>query len=305
MSEMLVSWNDTPNRAAIIDFVERTTTEGSADYIEPDDRIAVFDNDGTLWTEHPGYNQLLFAVDRLNALAPDHPEWKDDPTLGAVLKGDMAAFGATGMQGLAELVGVTHSGMTTDEFADIVRDWFATAEHPVFKRPYTKVAFQPMVELLAYLRENGYATYIVSGGGVDFMRPITEDTYGIPPQQVIGSTGETEFKIVDGKPVLIKLATIDNINDGPGKPIDIQKFLGRPPVIACGNSDGDLEMLLYTEGGDGPRLMALVHHDDAAREAAYDKGATFGGLDKALTEAENRGWVVISMKNDFATVFGD
>lgn len=303
MSTPLPSWNDTPTKAAIVEFVQRTTTEGSADYLAPYDRIAVFDNDGTLWTEHPAYNQFLFAIDRLKALAPDHPEWKDDPALGAVLSGDMAAFAKTGMKGIVSLVMVTHSGVTTEEFAGIVRNWIATAEHPLFKRPYPETAFQPMVELLDYLRANGYTTFIVSGGGVEFMRAFTQDAYGIPPQQVIGSTGKTEFKMVDGAPVLVKLPELDAINDGPGKPVGIEKFLGRRPVMAFGNSDGDLEMLQYTAAGGGARFMALVHHDDADREAAYDKGSAFGALDKALAEANARGWTVISMKDDFRTIF--
>lgn len=303
MAAPLASWNDTPTRAAIVEFVERTTTPGSAGYLEPGDRVAVFDNDGTLWTEHPAYNQFLFAVDRLKAMAPDHPEWADDPALGAILSGDMAAFGKTGMNGILVLVRATHAGITTEAFAEIVRDWIATARHPIWKRPYPQTAFQPMIELLHYLRANGYITFIVSGGGVEFMRAFTLDAYGIPPQQVIGSTGKTEFDIVDGKPVLRKLPDIDAVNDGPGKPVGIEKFLGRRPVMAFGNSDGDLEMLQYTAAGDGPRFMALVHHDDAGREAAYDKNATFGGLDKALSEARDCGWTVISMKNDFGTIF--
>jgi phosphoglycolate phosphatase-like HAD superfamily hydrolase len=285
--------------------VERTTTEGGSQYLEPNDRIAVFDNDGTLWTEHPAYNQFLFAIDRLKAMAQDHPEWTDDPILGAVLTGDMAAFGKTGMKGLVTLVMTTHAGVTTEEFGEIVRNWVATAQHPVFERPYPATAFKPMVELLGYLRANGYSTFIVSGGGVEFMRAFTQDAYGIPPEQVIGSTGKTEFRMVDGAPVLVKLPEMDAVNDGPGKPVGIEKFLGRRPVIAIGNSDGDLEMLQYTAAGDGPRFMALVHHDDADREAAYDQGATFGALDKALVEARNRGWTVISMKDDFRGIFVD
>lgn len=305
MSAILPSWNDTSTRAAIVDFVKRTTTEGSEDYLDPGDRLAVFDNDGTLWTEYPAYNQFLFAIDRLKAMAPDHPEWRNDPVLGAVLAGDMAAFGKTGMQGLFTLVMATHAGVTTEEFGGIVRDWIATAEHPIYKRPYPETAFKPMIELLHYLRANGFATFIVSGGGVEFMRAFTLEAYGIPPEQVIGSTGKTEFRMVAGKPVLVKLPEMDAINDGPGKPVGIEKFLGRRPVMAFGNSDGDLEMLQYTAAGDDPRFMALVHHDDADREAAYDKGATFGGLDKALTEARDRGWTVISMKDDFGTLFVD
>lgn len=305
MTKALASWNDTPTKAAIVDFVARTTSEGSADYLEPNDRIAVFDNDGTLWTEQPLYNQFLFAIDRLHVLAPDHPEWSDDPALGAVLKGDMAAFGETGMQGIVELVMATHAGLTTEEFDAVVRDWIATARHPIQKRLYPNTAFKPMIELLEYLRASGYTTFIVSGGGVEFMRAFAQDAYGIPPEQVIGSTGKTEFKHVDGQPVLVKLPEIDAVNDGPGKPVGINKFLGRRPVMTFGNSDGDLEMLQYTAAGDGPRFMALVHHDDGEREVAYDRQSPVGKLDKALTEANERGWTVISMKDDFVTVFAD
>ena len=305
MGTHLASWKDTPTRTAIIDFVVRTTTEGDADYIEPNDRISVFDNDGTLWTEQPLYNQFLFAIDRLRVLAPDHPEWNDDPALRAVLKGDMAAFGGTGMKGVVELVMATHAGLTTEDFDAVVRGWIGTAQHPVLKRSYPKTAFTPMIELLEYLRANGYATFIVSGGGVEFMRAFSNDAYGIPPEHVIGSTGKTEFKVIDGKPVLVKLPEIDAVNDGPGKPVGIQKFLGRRPVITVGNSDGDLEMLQYTAAGGGPRFMALVHHDDAERETAYDKGSPVGALDKALTEANRRGWTVISMKDDWNRIFAD
>jgi phosphoserine phosphatase len=305
MPKPLASWNDTPTRAAIVDFVERTTTEGSADYLDPGDRVAVFDNDGTLWTEQPMYNQFLFAIDRLRVLAPDHPEWNDDPALGAVLKGDMAAFGETGMKGIVELVMATHAGLTTEEFDEVVLDWIGTARHPVWKIPYPRTAFKPMIELLEYLRANGYATFIVSGGGVEFMRAFTNDAYGIPPEQVIGSTGKTEFKIVDGKPVLVKLPEIDAVNDGPGKPVGIDKFLGVRPVMAFGNSDGDLEMLQYVAAGDGPRFVAILHHDDGDREVAYDRGSHVGALDKALDYAQANDWLLISMKDDFATVFAD
>lgn len=226
MSAPLASWNDTPTKTAIVDFVQRTTTEGSADYLAPNDRIAVFDNDGTLWTEQPAYNQLLFAIDRLKVLAPDHPEWKDDPALGAILSGDMAAFGKTGMKGIFTLVAATHAGISTEDFGKIVRDWIATAKHPVYKRPYPATSFEPMLELLDYLRANGYITFIVSGGGVEFMRAFTQEAYGVPPHQVIGSTGKTEFKVVNGAPVLVKLPELDAINDGPGKPVGIDKFLG-------------------------------------------------------------------------------
>ncbi len=305
MSTSLVARSNTPTKAAIIDFAERTTTEGSVDYLEPNDRIAVFDNDGTLWTEYPMPNQALFALDRVRELAVDHPEWADTQPFKAVLDNDMKALGQAGTKGLVQLIAATHAGMTMDEFAEIVRAWIATARHPVLKRPYPATAYSPMVELLDYLRANGYRTFIVSGGGAEFMRAFADDAYGIPSDQIVGSTGKTKFEMIDGKAQLLKLPELDAINDGPGKPVGIDKFLGVRPVIAFGNSDGDLEMLQYTASGDGARLMALVHHDDAEREAAYDRKAPVGTLDKALVYAQQNAWVVISMKNDFGTIFAD
>jgi phosphoserine phosphatase len=305
MAKPLPSWNDTPARAAIVDFVTRTTTEGSADYLEPGDRVAVFDNDGTLWTEQPMYNQGLFAFDRVRAMAADHPEWATEQPFQAVLENDMKALADAGTEGLVKIVGATHAGMTADEFAQIVRDWVATAEHPVWKRPYPATAYAPMVELLDYLRDCGYRTYIVSGGGVEFMRAFALDAYGIPPDQIIGSTIKTEFQIVDGVPVLQRLAEVDFIDDGPGKPVGIGKFLGVRPIMAFGNSDGDLQMLQYVVAGEGPRLVAILHHDDGDREVAYDRGSHVGALDEALDYAQDQNWLLISMKNDFGTVFAD
>jgi len=305
MAKPLASWNDTPTRAAIVDFIERTTTEGSDDYLKPGDRVAVFDNDGTLWTEFPMYNQGFFAFDRVRAMAGDHPEWADTQPFKAVLENDMQALAATGMKGLMEIVMTTHAGMTAHEFAQIVRDWVATAEHPVLKRPYPATAYAPMIELLGYLRNNGYRTYIVSGGGVEFMRAFALDAYGIPPDQIIGSTIKTEFNEIDGVPHLVRLPEVDFIDDGDGKPVGIGKFLGVRPVMTFGNSDGDFAMLRYTMAGDGPRFVALLHHDDDAREHAYDRVSSVGKLDKALDHAQANEWLVISMKDDFQTVFVD
>lgn len=304
MTKPLASWHDTPARAAIVDFVERTTSDGSPDFVDPIDRVAVFDNDGTLWTEQPTYNQLLFALDRLRELAPGFPEWHDQPALRAALDGDLPAFAATGMAGVVDLLAATHAGMTTDEFRRIVRDWIETAVHPRWNLPYPRTAYRPMIELLDYVRTHGYRTYIVSGGGVEFMRAFAADAYGIPPEQIIGSTGKTAFDMVEGAAVLKKLPEIDVIDDGPGKPVAIDTFIGRRPVIAVGNTDGDMQMLQYTEAGEGPRFMALLRHDDDEREVAYDRSLV-GKLDEALAYARDHDWLVISMKNDFRTVFGD
>ena len=299
----LTAWNDTPARAAILDFVRRTTTERHADYLEPGERIAVFDNDGTLWTEQPMYNQLFFAFDRVRELAKDHPEWAETQPFKAVIDNDIKTLAASGKKGVLEVLAASHAGMTGDEFGQIVRDWIATAQHPVLKRPYPATAYAPMVEVLHYLRANGYRTYIVSGGGVEFMRAFTADAYGIPPDQIIGSSIKTEFKMDGDKADLVRLPAIDFIDDAEGKPVGIYKFLGTRPVMTFGNSDGDLQMLQYTAAGEGPRFMALLHHDDAEREVAYDRDSPFGKLDQALVEARDRGWTVLSMKHDFATVF--
>jgi hypothetical protein len=302
-AQSLPSWNDTPARAAIISFVDKVTREGSPDFVPPEDRIAVFDNDGTLWVEQPMYTQLAFALDRVKALAPRHPEWKTTQPFQAVLENDLAALAAAGEKGLLELVMASHAGISTDEFEAIVTDWFKSARHPRFKRPYTELAYRPMVELLAYLRANGFKTYIVSGGGIEFMRPMTEAVYGIPPEQVVGSTIKTQYLVKDGKPVLMRLPEIDFIDDKAGKPVGINKFIGRRPILAFGNSDGDFEMLEYTTTGDGPRLGLFVHHDDAEREYAYDRNSHVGRLARGLDEAASRGWIVVSMKSDWRTVF--
>jgi hypothetical protein len=299
----LPSWNDGAAKTSIVEFVTRVTKAGGPDYVQPAGRIAVFDNDGTLWAEQPMYFQAFFVFDRVKAIAPQHPEWKDRQPFKAILENDRKALLASGEKGAMEILMATHSGMTTGEFEKIVKDWLTTARHPRFNRPFTDLIYQPMLELLAYLRENGFKTYIVSGGGVDFMRPWAEKVYGIPPEQVVGSSIKLKFDIRDGKPVLMRLPEIDFVDDGPGKPVGIQKFIGRRPIAAFGNSDGDLQMLQWTAAGKGPRFMLLVHHTDAEREWAYDRQSPIGQLDKALDEAQRRGWTVVDMKKDWKRVF--
>jgi phosphoserine phosphatase len=299
----LPSWNDGAAKSAIVDFVDAVSSEGGADYVAPADRIATFDNDGTLWVEQPYYTQLAFALDRIRALAPEHPEWRAQQPFKAVLDNDVEALKASGIKGVMKLVIASHAGMTTAEFETIVEDWIASSEHPKFARPYTELVYQPMLELLAYLRDSGFKTFIVSGGGAEFMRPWTEQVYGIPPEQVVGSTIATEFALQDGVPVLRRRPEMDFLDDGPGKPVAINKFIGRRPIFAAGNSDGDLQMLQWTTGTDGRRLGLIVHHDDAEREFAYDRDSQIGRLDKALDAAESEGWVVVSMKDDWQTVF--
>jgi phosphoglycolate phosphatase-like HAD superfamily hydrolase len=299
----LPSWNAGASKQAIVAFVERVTKEGSPDFVKTPERIAVFDNDGTLWCEQPLYIQGFFALDRVKALAPQHPEWKDKQPFAAILSGDHAAVAKMGEHELAALVAATHTGMTTEEFEGIVKTWLANARHPKYHRPYTELVYQPMLEVLAYLRANGFKTFIVSGGGVDFMRAFAEKTYGIPPEQVIGSSGKTKFEFVDGKPVLMKLAEIGSIDDREGKPININLHIGRRPIMAFGNSDGDQAMLEWTTAGDGPRFGLIVHHTDAERETAYDRQSHIGRLDKALDEAVTRHWTVVDMKRDWNTVF--
>jgi phosphoglycolate phosphatase-like HAD superfamily hydrolase len=308
-TDPLPSWNDGPARQAIVDFVQKTTDKANPDYVPPAERIVTFDNDGTLWTEHPMYTQLAFALDRVKALAPQHPEWKTKQPFKAVLDNDLKTLAASGEKGLVELVMASHAGMSTAEFGQIVTDWFKTARDPRFKRPYTELAYQPMLELLAYLRANGFKTYIVSGGGIEFMRPMTEAVYGIPPEQVIGSSIKTKYEYNDGKPVLIRLPEINFIDDKAGKPVGINMFIGRRPVAAAGNSDGDRQMLEWTGAGAGARLMMLVFHDDAKREYAYGPAnglpdTKFGTFSPSLMEeARKNGWVVISMKDDWKRIF--
>ena len=308
-TDPLPSWNDGPVKQTIVEFVHKTTDKASPDFVPSAERIATFDNDGTLWTEHPMYTQLAFALDRIKELAPQHPEWKTQQPFKAVLDNDMKTLAAAGEKGLVELIMTSHAGMSTAEFEQIVTDWFKTAKHPRFKRPYTELAYQPMVELLEYLRANGFKTYIVSGGGIEFMRPMTEAVYGIPPEQVIGSSIETKYEIQDGKPVLMRLPKVHFIDDKAGKPVGINEFIGRRPVAAFGNSDGDRQMLEWTGAGEGARLMMLVFHDDAEREYAYGPAngqpdTKFGTFSQSLMdEAKKNGWVVISMKSDWRKIF--
>ena len=302
-ADPLPSWNETAAKQAIVSFVEKVTKPGSPDFVPVPERIATFDNDGTLWVEQPMYSQLLFALDRVKALAPQHPEWKSKEPFASLLKGDVKGALAGGEHAIVEIVMATHAGMSTAQFEQIVKDWIATAKHPRFQRPCTECVYQPMLEVLAYLRANGFKTFIVSGGGIEFMRPWTEKVYGIPPEQVVGSSIRTEFEIRDGKPLLIRLPEIDFIDDKAGKPVGIHKFIGRRPIAAFGNSDGDLQMLQWTAGGDGERFCLLVHHTDAEREWAYDRASPIGRLDKALSEAKKHGWTVVSMKDDWKRVF--
>jgi len=303
-AEALPSWNDGEARRSILSFVESVTREGSPTFVPPAERIAVFDNDGTLWAEQPLYFQFVYALDQVRALLPKHPEWKTQPPFSDLLKGDTKAVLASGEAGLAKLLAVSHAGMTTDAFAASVAEWNRTARHPRFQRPYTELTYVPMRELLDHLRANGFKTFIVSGGGVEFMRVFSERIYGIPPEQVIGSNGGLELrKGPDGKPVLMKLAKIDLVDDHAGKPVGIWRFIGRRPIFAFGNSDGDKEMLEWTAAGDGPRSIGLVHHSDAEREYAYDRRSHVGKLDKAWDEAVARKWTVVDMKKDWKQVF--
>ena len=302
-ADPLPSWNESASKRAILDFIARTTAEGGGDVVPVAERIAVFDNDGTLWTEQPIYFQFAFAIDRVKALAPQHPEWKTLDPFKSVLAGDMAGLAATGEKGMLEIVAATHSGMTVEAFTKTVEDWLATARHPRFHRPYTELVFQPMLELMTFLRTNQFKTFIVSGGGIEFMRPWTEKVYGIPPEQVVGSSGVVKYELRDGKPVLIKEPKVEFIDDGPGKPVGINRFIGRRPVFAFGNSDGDQQMLEYTAGGDGLRFMGLVHHTDAVREYAYDRQSHIGKLDKAWDEAVQRKWTVVDMKADWKVIY--
>jgi phosphoserine phosphatase len=303
-ADALSSWNEGATKQAIVAFVRAVTEKGGKDYVPPAERIAVFDNDGTLWAEQPMYFQLAFALDRVKALAPKHPEWKTKEPFASLVKGDLKNALAGGEKAMLEIVMATHAGMTTEEFEKIVRDWIATAKHPKTGRLYREMTYQPMVELLRYLRANGFKTYIVSGGGIEFMRPWVGQAYGIPPEQVIGSTIRTKFEMRDGKPVITRLPEIDFIDDKEGKPVAINKFIGRRPIAAFGNSDGDLQMLQYTAAGAGRRFMLIVHHDDGEREFAYDRQSHIGRLDKAWDEAKAKGWAVVSMKRDWKRIFG-
>lgn len=302
-NDPLPSWNDTAPKKAIVAFVEKVTKEGSPEFVPVADRIATFDNDGTLWVEQPMYVQLRFALDRIKVLAPQHPEWKTTQPFKGVLEGDMKAVMASGEKGIVQMLMATHSGMTVEQFQQIVTDWLSTATDPKFHKPYTECIYQPMVELLAYLRANGFKTFIVSGGGVEFMRPWALKAYGIPPEQVVGSSIKTKFQTVEGKLDLIRLPDINFIDDGPGKPVGINQFIGHKPIAAFGNSDGDQQMLEWTASGSGARFMLIVHHTDGQREYAYDRKSSIGKLDKALDEATAKGWTVVSMKDDWKQIF--
>ena len=301
--DLLPSWNDGLAKKTIVEYVGKVTKEGGPDFVSQGERVAVFDNDGTLWSEKPVYFQLLFAIDRVKVLAPKHPEWKTNQPFKAVLENDMETLVESGMRGLVELVMTTHSGMTTEEFEKIVSDWIATAKHPRFQRHYTELVFQPMLELLAYLRANGFKTFIVSGGGIEFMRPWTESVYGIPPEQVVGSSIKTKFEMRNGRPVLARLPEVNFIDDKAGKPVGINQHIGRRPIAGFGNSDGDLQMLQWTAAGKGARFMLIVHHTDEEREWAYDRESHVGRLDKALDEAKKHGWTVVDMKRDWRRIF--
>ncbi len=300
----LPSWHDGRAKQSIMGFVADVTREGSPRFVPAPERIAVFDNDGTLWPEQPMYFQLAFILDRVKLLAPQHPEWQEKPVFQAALKGDLKSVFAGGEHALLELAMATHAGMTTEEFEGIVNDWIATARHPQTERLYTDMVYQPMLELLTYLRVKGFKTFIVSGGGIEFMRPWTERVYGIPPEQVIGSSVQTKFEQRDGKPVILRLPEINFIDDKDGKPVAINLHIGRRPIAAFGNSDGDLQMLQWTAAGQGAHLCLYVHHTDAEREWAYDRQSSIGRLDRGLDEARSRGWTVVDMKRDWKTIYG-
>ena len=302
-SDPLASWNEGGTKKAILDFVKSVTTEGSSSFVKPEDRIATFDNDGTLWAEQPMYFQFLFAVDRIKAMSPQHPDWTTKEPYKSILAGDIKTALGGGEKAAGELVMATHAGMTTEEFEKSVNDWVTTAKHPRFQKPYTECVYQPMIELLGYLRDNGFKTFIVSGGGIEFMRPWAQKVYGIPSYQIVGSSAKLKYEIQNDKPVLIKLPAINFVDDKEGKPVGIQMNIGRRPIAAFGNSDGDFQMLEWTTSGAGPRFGLIVHHDDEIREWAYDRGSPIGKLERGLDEASKRGWVLVSMKSDWKTVF--
>ncbi|MBI1176883.1 haloacid dehalogenase-like hydrolase [bacterium] len=299
----LASWNDSAAKTAIVSFVEKVTTSGSRDFVPAPERIAVFDNDGTLWSEQPMYFQAFFIFDRIKALASQHPEWKNREPFASVLKGDVKSALAGGEKALMEMAMATHAGMTTDEFEQIVKDWIATARHPKSGKLYTEMVFQPMLELLAYLRANEFKTFIVSGGGIEFMRPWAKRIYGIPPEQVVGSSIKTKYEVRDGKPVLVRLPELNFIDDKVGKPVGINSHIGRRPIMAFGNSDGDFQMLEWTTTGDGARFGLIVHHTDAEREFAYDRESHIGQLARGLDEGPKRGWTIVSMKDDWKVIY--
>lgn len=302
-ADPLPSWNDGKVKRTILAFVKKVTDKSSPDYVPPAERIACFDNDGTLWTEHPVYFEFAFAIDRVREMAPKHPEWKEKQPFKAAIEGDLKALGDFGVKGLVEILSATHGGMTTEEFGDIVAHWLKTARHPRFKRPYTDLVYQPMLELLAYLRASGFKTFIVSGGGIEFMRGFADKVYGIPPEQIVGTSNKTKYEIRKGIPVLVRLFIFDFVDDGPDKPVGIFKFIGRRPIFTFGNSDGDKEMLEWTAAGKGASFMGIVHHTDAVREYAYDRDTHYGRLDKALDEGRKRDWSIVDMKADWKVIY--
>ncbi len=302
----LPSWNDTATKARIVEFVRGVTDPDDPAFVEPADRVATFDNDGTLWVEQPLYAEMAFALQRVRDLAQVHPEWKTQPPFKAVLEGDRDTLVAAGPRGLADVVVASHTGMSTTLFDTIATEWLRDARHPDLEKPYTELSYKPQIELLRYLEANGFATFIVSAGSVEFLRRFAPDVYGIPPERIIGTSIETRYEVQGGKPSLLRLPQLDFIDDQGGKPVAIHEHIGRRPILAFGNSDGDFEMLQWTTlGSSGPRLGLLLHHDDAEREYAYDRNSPVGGLDKALDAASQSGWLVVSIKNDWKTVFED
>ncbi|MDI9240026.1 HAD family hydrolase [Lysobacter sp. LF1] len=302
-ADALPSWRDGPSRQAIVAFVQKVTTEGGADFVAPPDRIATFDMDGTLWAEQPDYGQAMFMLDRIRALAPQHPDWATTEPYKSAIAGDAKGLAAAGEAGLAKLLIETHTGMTTEDFDRTVSEWISTARNPKTGKRYVDMTYQPMIELMDYLRANGFRTYIVSGSGQEFMRPWAQATFGVPPEQVIGSLGELKYELRGDTPVLVKGPKLVHIDDGPGKPASIAYFIGKRPIFAFGNSDGDLQMLQWTAAGDGPRFAGLVHHTDGKREFAYDRASHIGKLDKALDEATRRQWTVVDMAKEWNTIY--
>lgn len=302
-SDPLPSWKDGPSKQAIVAFVDKVTKKGAAEFVPQEKRIATFDNDGTLWSEQPMYFQLFFAIDRVKELAPKHPEWKTTEPFASLLKGDVENALSGGIESIGKIIMATHAGLTTEEFKIIVKNWISTARHPVTNQPFTRMVYQPMLELLAYLRENGFKTYIVSGGGIEFMRAWTEEIYGIPPEQVVGSSIKTKFVVRDGKPLLIRLPELNFYDDKEGKPIAINLHIGRRPIASFGNSDGDLQMLQWTTSGEGPRFALYVRHTDNEREWAYDRDSHIGRLDKGLDEAKEKGWTIVDMKKEWKIIY--